>query len=97
MPRRVKRRLNGARKLSPENTAPTNPSNFHPHVNEFLALLHRESISSFLICNAQHRGQSEALKAVTQLCISIDASNKESLRKLSRPLRRDVGALRVMS
>ncbi|ORY65062.1 uncharacterized protein BCR38DRAFT_484533 [Pseudomassariella vexata] len=62
---------------------------FYPHINEFLAMLHEERISSFLVCNAQHPDQLAALKAVTQLYVSIDASNKESLRKIDRPLHRD--------
>ncbi|PHH83661.1 hypothetical protein CDD82_5419 [Ophiocordyceps australis] len=62
---------------------------FYPHINEFLALLHNERISSFLVCNAQHPEQLAALKAVTQLYVSIDASNRESLRKIDRPLHRD--------
>ncbi|KAI1763641.1 radical SAM superfamily-domain-containing protein [Hypoxylon sp. FL1150] len=62
---------------------------FYPHINEFLAMLHGERISSFLVCNAQHPEQLAALKAVTQLYVSIDASNKESLRKIDRPLHRD--------
>lgn len=62
---------------------------FYPHINEFLALLHAEKISSFLVCNAQHPEQLEALQVVTQLYVSIDASNRESLRKIDRPLHRD--------
>ena len=62
---------------------------FYPYINEFLELLHAERISSFLVCNAQHPEQLAALKAVTQLYVSIDASNKDSLRKIDRPLHRD--------
>ncbi|KAL8841196.1 MAG: hypothetical protein Q9170_001050 [Blastenia crenularia] len=62
---------------------------FYPHINEFLRLLHAERISSFLVCNAQHPEQLAALEKVTQLYVSIDASNKESLRKVDRPLHRD--------
>ena len=62
---------------------------FYPHINEFVALLHKERISSFLVCNAQHPDQLEALKVVTQLYVSIDASNRDSLRKVDRPLHRD--------
>ncbi|KAI4109685.1 MAG: hypothetical protein L6R37_000372 [Teloschistes peruensis] len=62
---------------------------FYPHINEFLRLLHGERISSFLVCNAQHPEQLAALEKVTQLYVSIDASNKESLRKVDRPLHRD--------
>ena len=62
---------------------------FYPHINEFLALLHNEHISSFLVCNAQHPDHLEALHRVTQLYVSIDASNRDSLRKIDRPLHRD--------
>ena len=62
---------------------------FYPHINRLLALMHKERISSFLVCNAQHPTQLAALEAVTQLYVSIDASNRESLRKIDRPLHRD--------
>lgn len=62
---------------------------FYPYINEFLEMLHNERISSFLVCNAQHPDQLAALKHVTQLYVSIDASNKDSLRKIDRPLHRD--------
>ncbi|KAK4662933.1 Fe-S oxidoreductase [Podospora pseudopauciseta] len=62
---------------------------FYPHINEFLGMLHKERISSFLVCNAQHPDQLAALQHVTQLYVSIDASNKESLRRIDRPLHRD--------
>ncbi|KAL1969195.1 hypothetical protein VTN77DRAFT_449 [Rasamsonia byssochlamydoides] len=62
---------------------------FYPHINEFVDLLHSEQISSFLVCNAQHPDQLAALKRVTQLYVSIDASNRESLRRIDRPLHRD--------
>lgn len=62
---------------------------FYPHINEFISLLHTDRISSFLVCNAQHPEQLEALKVVTQLYVSIDASNRESLKEIDRPLNRD--------
>ncbi|KAI4125663.1 MAG: hypothetical protein LQ347_005290, partial [Umbilicaria vellea] len=62
---------------------------FYPHINEFTAMLHAERISSFLVCNAQHPAQLAALQPVTQLYVSIDASNRESLRRIDRPLHRD--------
>jgi tRNA wybutosine-synthesizing protein 1 len=62
---------------------------FYPRINEFVALLHGEGISSFLVCNAQHPDQLAALRRVTQLYVSIDASNRESLRRIDRPLHRD--------
>ncbi len=62
---------------------------FYPYINEFVSLLHTDKISSFLVCNAQHPEQLEALKVVTQLYVSIDASNRESMRAIDRPLNRD--------
>lgn len=62
---------------------------FYPHINALLAMLHREHISSFLVCNAQHPDQLATLGPVTQLYVSIDASDKETLRKIDRPLHRD--------
>ncbi|KAI9842199.1 MAG: hypothetical protein M1837_007412 [Sclerophora amabilis] len=62
---------------------------FYPHINQLLAMLHKEHISSFLVCNAQHPDELAALGPVTQLYVSIDASNRESLRKIDRPLHRD--------
>lgn len=62
---------------------------FYPHINRFLDMLHAEHISSFMVCNAQHPDQLQALKRVTQLYVSIDASDRESLRKIDRPLHRD--------
>ena len=62
---------------------------FYPHINAFVALLHARRISSFLVCNAQHPDQLAALAPVTQLYVSIDASNRDSLRRVDRPLHRD--------
>ena len=62
---------------------------FYPHINAFVSLLHAQRISSFLVCNAQHPDQLAALNPVTQLYVSIDASNRDSLRKVDRPLHRD--------
>jgi tRNA wybutosine-synthesizing protein 1 len=62
---------------------------FYPHINELLAIMHTHRISTFLVCNAQHPAQLASLIPVTQLYVSIDASNKDSLRKIDRPLHRD--------
>lgn len=62
---------------------------FYPHISALLGLLHSERISTFLVCNAQHPTQLAALTKVTQLYVSIDASNKSSLRAIDRPLHRD--------
>jgi tRNA wybutosine-synthesizing protein 1 len=60
-----------------------------PHINEFLGLLHRDHISSFLVTNAQHPSALRTLQKPTQLYVSIDASNKESLKAIDRPLFKD--------
>ncbi|KAF1924281.1 uncharacterized protein M421DRAFT_8929 [Didymella exigua CBS 183.55] len=62
---------------------------FYPHINELLRIMHEQRISTFMVCNAQHPAQLASLIPVTQLYVSIDASNKESLRKVDRPLHRD--------
>lgn len=62
---------------------------FYPHINELLNIMHKQRISTFLVCNAQHPAQLASLVPVTQLYVSIDASNKDSLRKIDRPLHRD--------
>ncbi|KAL9059047.1 MAG: hypothetical protein Q9162_001435 [Coniocarpon cinnabarinum] len=62
---------------------------FYPRINELLALLHGERISSFLVCNAQHPDQLASLAPVTQLYVSIDAADATTLRKIDRPLHRD--------
>ncbi|KAF3038013.1 hypothetical protein E8E11_001131 [Didymella keratinophila] len=62
---------------------------FYPHINDLLRIMHENRISTFLVCNAQHPAQLASLIPVTQLYVSIDASNKESLRKVDRPLHRD--------
>jgi len=62
---------------------------FYPHINEFVQKLHDRKISTFLVTNAQHPDKIAELQQVTQLYISVDASTKESLKKIDRPLFRD--------
>ena len=62
---------------------------FYPRINELISLLHRDRISTFLVCNGQHPDQLATLERVTQLYVSVDASNRESLRRIDRPLHRD--------
>ncbi|XP_040828707.1 S-adenosyl-L-methionine-dependent tRNA 4-demethylwyosine synthase TYW1-like [Ochotona curzoniae] len=61
----------------------------YPEINTFLTLLHRSSISSFLVTNAQFPVEIRNLKPVTQLYVSVDASTKDSLKKIDRPLFKD--------
>lgn len=61
----------------------------YPEINKFIDLLHRQSISTFLVTNAQFPEAIRALKPVTQLYVSVDAPTKESLKRIDRPLFKD--------
>ncbi|NXE15663.1 TYW1 synthase, partial [Lophotis ruficrista] len=61
----------------------------YPQINRFVKLLHQRGISSFLVTNAQFPDEIRNLEPVTQLYVSVDASTKESLRRIDRPLFRD--------
>ncbi|KAM5228645.1 S-adenosyl-L-methionine-dependent tRNA 4-demethylwyosine synthase TYW1 [Ctenodactylus gundi] len=61
----------------------------YPEINQFLQLLHQCKISSFLVTNAQFPMEIRNLKPVTQLYVSVDASTKDSLKKIDRPLFKD--------
>ncbi|XP_003465850.2 S-adenosyl-L-methionine-dependent tRNA 4-demethylwyosine synthase TYW1 isoform X2 [Cavia porcellus] len=61
----------------------------YPEINRFLQLLHHCKISSFLVTNAQFPEEIRNLKPVTQLYVSVDASTKDSLKKIDRPLFKD--------
>ncbi|CAH2222742.1 S-adenosyl-L-methionine-dependent tRNA 4-demethylwyosine synthase [Pelobates cultripes] len=61
----------------------------YPEINRFLRLLHHRQISSFLVTNAQFPDEIRCLEPVTQLYVSVDASTKDSLKKIDRPLFKD--------
>ncbi|RXN04025.1 S-adenosyl-L-methionine-dependent tRNA 4-demethylwyosine synthase isoform X1 [Labeo rohita] len=61
----------------------------YPEINSFLRLLHQQNISSFLVTNAQFPEEIRNLVPVTQLYVSVDASTKDSLKKIDRPLFKD--------
>ncbi|XP_059573086.1 S-adenosyl-L-methionine-dependent tRNA 4-demethylwyosine synthase TYW1 isoform X1 [Alligator mississippiensis] len=61
----------------------------YPKINRFLKLLHGHHISSFLVTNAQFPEEIRNLEPVTQLYVSVDASTKDSLKKIDRPLFKD--------
>ncbi|KAM9801037.1 S-adenosyl-L-methionine-dependent tRNA 4-demethylwyosine synthase TYW1 isoform 2-T2 [Neosynchiropus ocellatus] len=61
----------------------------YPEINTFLRLLHSHRISSFLVTNAQFPEEIRTLVPVTQLYVSVDASTKDSLKKIDRPLFKD--------
>ncbi|XP_075928754.1 S-adenosyl-L-methionine-dependent tRNA 4-demethylwyosine synthase TYW1B isoform X1 [Petromyzon marinus] len=61
----------------------------YPEINRFLRLLHRRGLSSFVVTNAQFPDEIRTLEPVTQLYVSVDASTRESLRRIDRPLFKD--------
>ncbi|NXE99313.1 TYW1 synthase, partial [Menura novaehollandiae] len=61
----------------------------YPHINHLVRLLHQHGISTFLVTNAQFPEEIRKLEPVTQLYVSVDASTKESLRRIDRPLFKD--------
>ncbi|XP_071992302.1 S-adenosyl-L-methionine-dependent tRNA 4-demethylwyosine synthase TYW1-like [Engystomops pustulosus] len=61
----------------------------YPEINRFLKLLHHREISSFLVTNAQFPEEIRSLEPVTQLYVSVDASTKDSLKRIDRPLFKD--------
>ncbi|NWZ87655.1 TYW1 synthase, partial [Poecile atricapillus] len=61
----------------------------YPHINRLVRLLHQHGISTFLVTNAQFPEEIRKLEPVTQLYVSVDASTKESLRRIDRPLFKD--------
>jgi len=61
----------------------------YPEINKFVRLLHNEKVSSFLVTNAQFPEAIRDMDPTTQLYVSVDASTKESLKKIDRPLFKD--------
>ncbi|XP_078404716.1 S-adenosyl-L-methionine-dependent tRNA 4-demethylwyosine synthase TYW1 isoform X4 [Cetorhinus maximus] len=61
----------------------------YPKINQFVKLLHHKKISTFLVTNAQFPEEIRKLEPVTQLYVSVDASTKDSLKKIDRPLFKD--------
>lgn len=61
----------------------------YPKINRFVQLLHSRGISTFMVTNAQFPDAIKSLDPVTQLYVSVDASSKEALKKIDRPLFRD--------
>src|SRR3989338_3155051 len=62
---------------------------FYPRINELLDLYNKESISTFLVTNAQYPEQIRDLKPVTQLYISVDAPTQQMLKDVDVPLFKD--------
>ena len=58
----------------------------YPRINDILKEFHKRKISTFLVTNAQYPEQIEKIEKVTQLYLSIDAPNKELIKKIDNPL-----------
>ncbi|KAI3384706.1 hypothetical protein SNEBB_010971 [Seison nebaliae] len=58
----------------------------YPKINEFCRELYNRSISSYMVTNGQFPNQIKDLIPVTQLYVSVDAGNKETLKTVDRPL-----------
>jgi len=58
----------------------------YPKINELIELFDKEGISTFMVTNAQYPEEIKNLRRVTQLYLSIDAPNKELLKKIDKPL-----------
>lgn len=58
----------------------------YPYVNEFVRLLHARCMSSFLVNNGQFPEAIRGLGLVTQLYLSVDATNRETMKVLDRPI-----------
>lgn len=74
----------------------------YPEINRFIRLLHAKGISTFLVTNAQFPDAIETLEPVTQLYVSVDASSRDALKKIDRPLFRDfwerfLGSLKALA
>ncbi len=61
----------------------------YPRINEMVRELHNRKISSFLVTNAQFPERIHQLEPVTQLYVSVDASTRDSLKAIDRPLFKD--------
>ena len=58
----------------------------YPYINEILKAFHKRRISTFLVTNSQYPEAIEKIDKVTQLYLSIDAPNKELMKKIDNPL-----------
>ena len=61
----------------------------YPEISNFVGILHKKHISSFMVTNAQFPDQIRDLAPVTQLYVSIDAGSKEALKRIDRPIFED--------
>ncbi len=58
----------------------------YPRINELLQIFNKNGISTFIVTNAQYPEAIRNLAPVTQLYLSLDAAEKDDLKKIDRPL-----------
>jgi len=58
----------------------------YPKFNELIKKFHEKRISTFVVTNAQYPDAIKNLVTVTQLYLSVDAPDKETLKKVDVPL-----------
>ncbi len=58
----------------------------YPKINEICKEFHKRGISTFIVTNAQYPKEIKKLNTITQLYLSLDAPNKEILKKVDKPL-----------
>jgi tRNA wybutosine-synthesizing protein 1 len=58
----------------------------YPRINELIDLFDKKGISTFIVTNSQYPEEIKNLRRVTQLYLSVDAPNKELLKKIDKPL-----------
>ncbi|MFP4567403.1 MAG: 4-demethylwyosine synthase TYW1 [Candidatus Woesearchaeota archaeon] len=61
----------------------------YPKVNELINEMHKQKISTFLVTNGQNPESITKLKRVTQLYLSIDGPDRETLKATGKPLFKD--------
>ncbi|MFH1133093.1 MAG: 4-demethylwyosine synthase TYW1 [Nanoarchaeota archaeon] len=58
----------------------------YPRLNELLAHFNQRGISTFVVTNGQYPEAIRSLAPVTQLYLSLDAADRESLKRIDLPL-----------
>ncbi|GKT27491.1 S-adenosyl-L-methionine-dependent tRNA 4-demethylwyosine synthase like protein, partial [Aduncisulcus paluster] len=57
----------------------------YPQINELILELHRRKLSTFLVSNSQLPEKLKAMPPVTQLYLSVDAADPDTLAEIDRP------------
>ena len=58
----------------------------YPKINELCQKFHAKRISTFLVTNAQYPDAIRELQTITQLYLSLDAPDQDTLKELDKPL-----------